>query len=122
MGVEVPSFYRSWCVMDSMKLLLRALFSFATSVLSFGRAQCITDIPSFLVASTNDKLSDKNLQLALQVFGDSGKPDARKRFMHCSVYVHPDKNALGDSCEQATLRFQLLLKVWKIVKEKFKLS
>ena len=52
----------------------------------------------------------KNLQLALDLLGASGEQDACKHHLACSVRVQPDKNALGDSHEQATLRFQLLLK------------
>ena len=77
---------------------------------------------SILPCCLHDKLFDKTLQLALDLLGASGEQDARKRYLACSVRVHPDKNALGDSRKQATLQFQLLLKAWKIVKAKFKLS
>ena len=66
-------------------------------------AQCITDIPSSLVASMNDKLSDRNLQLALDLLGGSGEQDACQHYLACSVRVHLDKTALGDSLRRGNL-------------------
>ena len=85
------------------------------------KAQCITDLPSSLVASTEDKLSNHNVQLALDLLGATGKANARSRYMACSMRVHPDTNKLGDSYEEANSRFQLLLNAWKIVKAEFNL-
>ena len=85
------------------------------------KAQCITDLPSSLVASTADKLSNHNVQLALDLLGATGKANARSRYMACSMRVHPDTNKLGDSYEEANSRFRLLLNAWKIVKAEFNL-
>ena len=85
------------------------------------KAQCITDLPSSLVASTEDKLSNYNVQLALDWLGATGKAKARCPYMACSMRVHPDTNKLGDSYEEANSRFRLLLNAWKIVKAEFNL-
>ena len=85
------------------------------------KAQCITDLPSSLVASTEDKLSNHNVQLALDLLGATGKANARSRYMACSMRVHPDTNKLGESYEEANSRFRLLLNAWKIVKAEFNL-
>ena len=85
------------------------------------KAQCITDHPSSLVASTEDKLSNHNVQLALDLLGATGKANARSRCMACNMRVHSDTNKSGDSYEEANSQFQLLRNAWKIVNAEFNL-
>ena len=54
-------------------------------------------VQSFLVAFTEDKLSNHNVQLALDLLGATGKANARSRYMACRMRVHPYTNKLGDS-------------------------
>ena len=85
------------------------------------KAQCITDLPSSLVASSEDKLSNRHVQLALDLLGATGKANARSPYMACNMRVHPDTNKSGDSYEEANSQFQLLRNAWKIVKAEFNL-
>ena len=78
------------------------------------KAQCITDLPSCLVASTEDLWCNHNVQLGLDLLGATGKANARSRYTACSMRVHSDTNKLGDSYEEANSRFQLLIKVGRL--------
>ena len=68
------------------------------------------------VGSLLPKSKDK-VTIALTLLGATNAQDVRKHYLKLNVQLHPDKST--DSW--ATNRFQLLLKAYNLLKDKYKL-